>query len=262
MPPQQVNSAPVQPQPPQSVSFWKQKVFWIPLLILGLFILFVLCSHWYVVTHPELIPQQTASSGDNSVSASESNQYKTITNAALGVSFDVPTDWTIEDHLKDAGQLWILDPKSLGDGVDGHSFSFDVSTSSSYFSSLLSPNTGDHFAQLQALVDGKVIKAPVKQYGPDSLPGEEFMKVGNLTLAGYPAIHFHIIDGVSKEWGTRDMQDGYWVRVGANNVFLYFSSIDVAKKYTYETEAPTMQYVFGSIHISPPTDLPSAGPLK
>src|ERR1043166_3947724 len=181
---------------------------------------------YYVVQYQT--PQPTTNQNQTISDA----QYKQITNSTLGVSFEVPEDWIVEDHLKDAGQLWVSDPRSLGDGIDGHSFSFQVSTSSAYFSSLLSPNTPDHFTQLQGMTDGKVTQAPATTYGIDTYQGEEFTKIANATIAGYPAVHFHIVDGTSKEWGTREMQDGYWVRVGTKNLFLYFASIDAAKKYT------------------------------
>jgi hypothetical protein len=231
MPPEQINVATPIPPPVASkpTTLWKRKVFWIPAVFIALFVMYVVGSHWYVTTHPGFMTQQTTTMADNTVSASASNLYKTITNAALGVSFDAPKDWIIEDHLNDAGWVSILDPNSLGDGVDGHSFGFVISASSN-FSAFLSPNTADHFALLQALPDGNVRDAGVIKVAGDSFKGEELTKVANLTVAGYTAVHFHVIDSQSKEWGTRDMQDGYWVRVGSNNLFLYFSSIDAAKK--------------------------------
>lgn len=188
----------------------------------------------------------TTTSGKNSTGA-----YKTITNPALSVSFDVPQDWTTEDHLNDAGSLWFLDPKSLGDGGDGYSFDFEVSTSSARFSGLLLPNTADHFAQVQALPNGTVMKAPGKDVGNASpLAGEEFTKIDTLNVAGYPVIHFRIVDATSYDWGTREMQDGYWVRAGNRNLFFYFGNIDSAQKYNYGTEASVMQHTFASIHIN------------
>jgi len=175
-----------------------------------------------------------------------STEWKIVESRDFGITFDVPGNWNTIDHAKDRGELWLEEPKSHGDGADDVSFRLVVATTSTSFPKFVSFDISEDFEAMHARTTGTM---------ENGTTGESFEKLANMTIGGYPAVHFQIVGAVSKERGTRAMEDGLWIHVNAGNqdrnLLFYFASTDTAKRYTFYSEAVVMKRIFDSIDITP-----------
>lgn len=160
--------------------------------------------------------------------------YKTITNAALGIFFAVPSSWVIVDHLKDAQQLWAEDPASLGKLSDGYGFSVSIGTTTN------SNTAGSRsFVLVQSQQNGYT-----EDKKRDGCFDSTYTKIKNLTIDNNPAVLFTASGGCDYE----NNYETLWIHGSTQDWFVSFEDSTYPQKYPYEV--PIQQAILNSVHIT------------